>query len=60
MTSVNEIVDRATEQLPLHSRNGGPPRSGGPSPAIVIALAFLAGVAVARFLSWRAHAHPRD
>jgi hypothetical protein len=60
MTSVNEIVDRATEQLPLPSRNGGPPGSGGPNPGLVIALAFLAGVAVARFLSWRAHAHPRD
>jgi hypothetical protein len=60
VTSVHEIVDRATEELPLPSRNGGPPRSGDPSPALVLALAFVAGVAIARFLSWRAHAHPRD
>ena len=32
----------------------------GPSPPLVIGAAFLVGVAVAKALDWRGHAHPRD
>jgi hypothetical protein len=32
----------------------------GPSPLLVIGAAFLVGVAVAKALDWRGHAHPRD
>jgi hypothetical protein len=31
----------------------------GPSPFVVIGIAFLIGVAVAKWLDWRGHAHPR-
>ena len=59
---MHEIVENATSRLPLsHSSNGGPPRPArGPSPVLVLALAFVVGVTAARFLTWRAHAHPRD
>ena len=54
---------------PLVSRDGPqvgpvpePPkkRTGGPNPIIVVGLAFVAGVALAKWLDWRGHAHPRD
>ncbi|HEY6052480.1 MAG TPA: hypothetical protein VIU86_01040 [Gaiellaceae bacterium] len=63
MTTVTGIADRATERLPYgsHSTNGGPPAaSRGPSVLAVVGIAFVVGVAVAKFLDWRAHAHPRD
>ncbi len=31
----------------------------GPSPFVVIGIAFLIGVAIAKWLDWRGHAHPR-
>jgi len=36
-----------------------PPRTGGPSPWIVIAAALAVGIALARIIDWRGHAHPR-
>lgn len=33
--------------------------SGGPNPFVVLAVALVAGVALARWLDWRGHAHPR-
>jgi hypothetical protein len=40
----------------------GPPkgRQGGPNPWIVGVAAFAAGVALAKWIDWRGHAHPRD
>ena len=32
---------------------------GGPSPFVVIGVALAAGVALAKWLDWRGHAHPR-
>ncbi len=62
MTSVTGIADRATERLPYASpsMNGGPP-AGPATSRIVIAvgIAFALGVAVAKILDWRSHAHPR-
>jgi hypothetical protein len=63
MTTVTGIADRATERLPYgsHSTNGGPPAPARGTRALaVVGIAFLVGVAVAKFLDWRAHAHPRD
>lgn len=34
-------------------------RSGGPNPFVVIGAALVVGVAVAKWLDWRGHAHPR-
>jgi hypothetical protein len=40
-----------------------PPRSpsggGGPNPFVVAGIALAAGVALAKWLDWRGHAHPR-
>jgi hypothetical protein len=36
------------------------PRSGGPNPFLVAGLALAAGIAVAKVIDWRGHAHPRD
>lgn len=32
---------------------------GGPSPFVVIGIALVAGVVLAKWLDWRGHAHPR-
>jgi hypothetical protein len=39
---------------------GKRPRSGGPNPFLVLGVALVAGIAVAKLLDWRGHAHPRD
>lgn len=33
---------------------------GGPSPFLIIGVALVAGVALAKWVDWRGHAHPRD
>ena len=35
-------------------------RSGGPNPFLVAAVALAAGIALAKVIDWRGHAHPRD
>jgi hypothetical protein len=35
-------------------------RNGGPNPWVVVGVAFVAGVALAKWIDWRGHAHPRD
>jgi hypothetical protein len=35
------------------------PRTGGPSPWMVIFAALAFGIALARIIDWRGHAHPR-
>ena len=32
---------------------------GGPNPFVVVGIALVAGVALAKWLDWRGHAHPR-
>ena len=41
---------------PEAKRDGG----GGPSPFLVLGVAFAAGVVLAKVIDWRGHAHPRD
>lgn len=36
-----------------------PKKTGGPNPFLVVGAALLAGVALAKWLDWRGHAHPR-
>jgi hypothetical protein len=44
-----------------HTGNGGPPGpSDGTRIAIAVAVAFVVGALLARFLDWRTHAHPDD
>jgi hypothetical protein len=33
---------------------------GGPTPYVVVGLALVAGIALAKWIDWRGHAHPRD
>jgi hypothetical protein len=60
-----------TNESPVHGRiaPSGPQvrgpkkskaRSGGISPWLVAALALAAGIAAAKVIDWRGHAHPRD
>jgi hypothetical protein len=39
-----------------------PPRrkGGGPSPWLVVGVALVAGIVLAKAIDWRGHAHPRD
>ena len=43
---------------PRPSVNGGR-AGGGPSPLVVVAAAFAAGILLAKVIDWRGHAHPR-
>jgi hypothetical protein len=36
-------------------RGGG----GGPNPWVIVGLCFVAGIALAKWIDWRGHAHPR-
>ena len=42
---------------PQHGKR--PKKNGGPSPFLVVGVALAAGVALARVIDWRGHAHPR-
>jgi hypothetical protein len=56
MTNVTEIPRHKPAP---HSTNGGPPAAAnGTKVAIAAVAAFVVGVAVARWLDWRTHAHP--
>lgn len=37
-----------------------PKQGKGPNPWLVLGVAFAAGIAVAKIVDWRGHAHPRD
>jgi hypothetical protein len=67
------MVARAKGEAPTNQEPGadvvapaGPqlgrrPRSrGGPNPLLVVAVALAAGIALAKIIDWRGHAHPRD
>lgn len=44
----------------LGAREAKPKRPGsGPNPFLVIGAAFVVGVALAKWIDWRGHAHPR-
>jgi hypothetical protein len=43
---------------PQHGRR--PTKRGGPNPFLVLGVALAGGVALAKVLDWRGHAHPRD
>lgn len=36
-----------------------PAKTGGPNPYLVVGAALVLGVALAKWLDWRGHAHPR-
>ena len=48
---------RAPQLPPRRSGNESP--AGGPNPFLLLGIAFVTGVALAKWLDWRGHAHPR-
>jgi hypothetical protein len=40
---------------PRKKRGGG----GGPNPYVIVGVALVAGIALAKWIDWRGHAHPR-
>jgi len=45
---------------PQLGRRPKPRRKGGPSPFLIVGVAFAAGIVLAKIVDWRGHAHPRD
>ena len=50
------VVAPSGPQLGPRPRGG----AGGPSPYIVVGVALVAGIVIAKLIDWRGHAHPRD
>jgi hypothetical protein len=50
-------VAPAGPQLAPRKRPNG--SGGGPNPFLVVGVAFAVGIAAAKWLDWRGHAHPR-
>jgi hypothetical protein len=46
----------SSPQLGKRAKKGG----GGPNPWLVVGVALAAGIALAKWIDWRGHAHPRD
>jgi hypothetical protein len=46
-------------QLGQRPKPSRPSSSGGPNPFLVLGVALAAGLALAKWLDWRGHAHPR-
>jgi len=44
---------------PQLGRRPSPGKGSGPNPFLVVGIAFAAGIALAKWLDWRGHAHPR-
>jgi hypothetical protein len=38
----------------------GPRSQGEPNPFVLLGVAFVAGILLAKLIDWRGHAHPRD
>jgi hypothetical protein len=49
-----QVTPIAPPPKPEHKANGGP------NPWLVVAGALVAGIALAKWIDWRGHAHPRD
>ena len=45
---------------PQLGRRPKPRGKGGPSPFLIVGVAFAAGILMAKIIDWRGHAHPRD
>ena len=53
-----QLGERPKPAKPSKPRGGGG-GGGGPNPFVVSGIALVAGVALAKWLDWRGHAHPR-
>ena len=59
-TNLSPAQGTVTPTGPQLREGPKPPGEGGPSPWLVIGVAFAAGIVVAKLIDWRGHAHPRD
>jgi hypothetical protein len=50
---------RSAPPGPQLGKRPKPKRSGGPNPWLVAGVALAAGIALAKWIDWRGHAHPR-
>jgi hypothetical protein len=51
-----DVVGPTGPQIPKRPK----PPGAGPSPWLVVGAALAVGIAVAKLIDWRSHAHPRD
>ena len=54
-SEMQTVPNMPKPKKPKKSKNGG-----GPSPLLVVGMAFAAGIVLAKVIDWRGHAHPRD
>jgi hypothetical protein len=53
--------DPQTEERPVSEPKRKPKGGGaGPNPWVIAGLCLAAGIALAKWIDWRGHAHPRD
>ena len=50
---------RVAPSSPQLGKRPKPKRTGGPNPFLVAGAALVVGIALAKWLDWRGHAHPR-
>jgi hypothetical protein len=53
-------VAPSAPQLGARPQPSKPKKRGGPNPWLVAGVALAAGIALAKWIDWRGHAHPRD
>jgi len=65
MLRLDTIADKARAASDRLAGSGGPELgrrsspNGGPSPFLVLGVAFATGIVLAKWIDWRGHAHPR-
>jgi hypothetical protein len=58
MTAVAD-TERLAPSGPQLGKRPSSKQGGGPSPFLVLAAGFALGIALAKWIDWRGHAHPR-
>jgi hypothetical protein len=58
--SAPQITRNRMPRMPKKKRNASGAGGGGPNPWVVAGVAVAAGIALAKLIDWRGHAHPRD
>jgi hypothetical protein len=59
-TNQKPAQPRLAPSSPQLGKRPKPNGAGGPNPWLVVGIALAAGIALAKWIDWRGHAHPRD